>query len=348
MTRRTGSARRATALALAGSLLFSGCGGQQQAERLDEQVTVTNCGKKASFPSPAKRLYVNDGNMISMVLALEAQQQVAGISSLGDDREVLSKAYGEDVVDALPVATPGYPNLENVIAQRPDTMVAGWSYGYGEADNLTPQILARHDIAAYVLTESCRQDSGARGTVPPWQALRTDLTNLGTITGRQAEASRVIDDIDRRLAELREAPQAEDPPTVFLFDSGSKNVFSSGSFGGPQAIIEAAGARNALADVSDTWVSVSWERIVAAEPDLIAFVDYPGQSFQEKVSLLRSNPSTRDLPAVQEGRFLNLPYASWTSGPLNIDAAEYLRKELEKEGLVPTSEITPELPDMVP
>lgn len=348
MSSCTARARRACALLLAGSLLLTACAGKQPAEQERQEITVTNCGKQATFPAPAKRVYVNDGNMISMVLALEAQQRVAGISSLGDDRDVLGKAYGKEVVEDLPVATPDYPNLENVIAQRPDTMVAGWNYGYSEKDNLTPKLLAQHDIAAYILTESCRQDSGARGTTPPWEALRTDLANLGRITGHERQATRVVKDINRRLAALRSAPQAQDPPTVFLFDSGGKSVLSSGSFGGPQAIIDAAGAHNALADVSDTWVPVSWERIVAAQPDLIAFVDYPGQTFKEKVSLLRSNPSTRDLPAVQEGRFLNLPYASWTSGPLNIDAAEYLRKELEKEELVPSSNIKPQLQDMTP
>ena len=97
---------------------------------------------------------------------------------------------------------------------------------------------------------------------------------------------------------------------------------------------------NAL-DAADTWTTVSWERVAASRPDYIAFVDYPGQSFEQKVAVLRANPATRDLPAVREERFLDLPYAAWVSSPLNIDAAEQLRVTLERHGLVPESTIEP-------
>ena len=155
-------------------------------------------------------------------------------------------------------------------------------------------------------------------------------------------ATEVNDDIARRRAALEEAPQATKPPTVFVFDSGTKQIFTSGSFGAPQAIIEAAGAKNATADVKDTWTEVSWEQLVSSDPDFFAFVDYEGQSFEDKVKVLESNPATRDLPAVKEKRFLNLPIPAWTSSPLNINSAEQLRVALEEHDLVPESDIEPE------
>src|SRR5699024_5121021 len=148
-------------------------------------------------------------------------------------------------------------------------------------------------------------------------------------------------DIEQRLDTLQSAPPAEDEPTVFLFDSGTKDVLSSGSFGAPQAIIEAAGGRNALEDVDDTWTSVSWERLATAKPDFIVFNDYGEQTFQEKAEVLRNNPATKNLPAVQQERFLNIPYAAWVSSPLNIDAAEQLRAALEHWDLVPDTDIEP-------
>lgn len=328
----------AAAAGCAGTSGGSGAAGEPSTST----VTVDNCGQELEFPSPAERVYVYDGGMISMLLSLGAGDQIAGISGLNDDEQVMRRVYGDDVVDSLDVASEDRPTLENVLAQRPDVMVAGWNYGWDEDSNLTPEGLADRDIAGYTLTESCRQGDGdARGVVEPWTALTTDLTNLGTITGHQQEAADRVEDIETRLSALEDAAQAATPPTVFLFDSGTTAPFSSGSFGGPQGIIEAAGARNATEDVEDTWTTVSWERVVASQPDYIAFVDYPGQTFEEKVRVLRSNPSTRDLPAVVEGRFLNLPYAAWVSGPLNIDAAEQLRRALEEQQLVPQTDIAP-------
>lgn len=307
----------------------------QADERAGRGVRVENCGEQVAFPAPAKRLFVNDSNMISMVLAIGAGPQVAAVSSLSRDRAVLTEHYGA-AVGRLDEVAKEYPSLETVVAARPDVVVAGWNYGYDQTKNLTPATLRERGIAAYTLTESCRQGDGdARGVEEPWAALDDDLRNLGDITGRRAQAREVRTDIDTRLRTLRAAPQATRPPTVLVFDSGQSAVFTSGSFGAPQAIIEAGGGVNAMADVDDTWTEVSWERVATSRPDAVVFVDYPGQSFEQKVAVLRANPATRDLPAVRQGRFLNLPYALWTSGPLNIDAAERVRESLEGWGLVP-------------
>lgn len=338
------SRRYLAALTTSAALALTSCTAEPPAPAAPANtVTVTNCGAPATFPVQAGRLFVNDGNLISMVLALGAQDRVTAVSSIQRDAATLRRHYGAAAVDGLRVVAPEYPARETVLAQNPDVMVAGWSYGYSEADGLTPDTLRQAGIAPYVLTESCRQsdDRPTRGIVEPWSALREDLTNLGTITGHTEQAQAVVAAIDRRLQALRDAPQPAEPPTVFLFDSGTDAVYSSGRFGAPQAIITAAGGRNALDDVDDTWTEVSWERVAASNPDAIVFVDYPPQTFEQKVTALTSRAGIDMLPAVQERRFLNLPYALWTSGPLNIDAAEQVRKALEGWGLTPPSSIQP-------
>ena len=341
---RTNRSARTAAL-VATAALLTACGGAGAADTsaAEGEVTISNCGEEVTFPSPAARMYVGgDGNLLAMVLALGAQDQIAGVSGLEKADQALTTTYGQEVVDALPVATKDYPTMENVIAQQPDVMLAGWNYGYSEEKKLTPDLLRDRGIAGYVLSESCRQADGPRGTMDPWEALSADIDNLGAITGRTEEAQQVIADIDARRTALEQAPQAQEAPTVFLFDSGTKQIFTSGAYGGPQAIIEAGGARNATEDVQDTWTEVSWEALVSSEPDFFAFVDYDGQTFEDKVATLESNPATKDLPAVTEERYLNLPIAAWTSSPLNIDAAEQLRVALEEHDLVPESDIDPE------
>ncbi|WP_280362692.1 ABC transporter substrate-binding protein [Nocardia wallacei] len=331
---------------LATALTAVACGA---APAVDGNLTLRNCERDVSFPAPAQRMFVNDSNMISMALALGAQDAVTAVSSLqADDTATLRRHYG-DAVDRLRVMSPESPSRETVLAQRPDVMVAGWNYGYTEAKDLTPDSLRKNGIAAYVLTESCRQRDGeqTRGIVDPWTALRTDLDNLGAITGRTEQATRLIADLDARLDALRRAPQAGRRPQVFVFDSASDTVFSSGRFGGPQAILDAAGAHNVLEDVGDSWTRVSWERLAASDPDALVFVDYPPQTFAQKVELLRAKPGINRLRAVTEQRFFNLPYAMWTSGPLNIDAAEQVRAQLEAWKLLPPSGIRPRGDDAV-
>ena len=322
---------------------LTACGAQAESAAKDT-VTVTNCGADVTYEQPLERLFVNDGGMIGIALAAGAREQMTAVSSLARDVDVLRLAFGEQV-DSLDEVAPAQPSLENIVGARPQVLYAGYNYGMGEARGITPEVLARHGIEVYQLSEACRPVEGerVRGTMDPWVALDTDLRNIGIITGNAETGARAADGIAKRLESLRAAPQPKHKPKVFVFDSGSDTIFSSGAFGGPQGIIDAAGARNATDDVQDTWTAVSWERISIADPDLIAFVDYPGQSVEEKIGALRSHPASRNLKAVRENRFINFPYAMWVSSPLNIDAAETLRAVLERRDLAPKSGIEPRL-----
>ncbi len=312
-------------------------------------ITIENCGVDVTYEA-AQNLFVNDGNIISIALAAGAKDNIKWVSSMQRDMDILTAKYGSDVQNFEQVAKE-YPSLEEVLSKQPDIYVAGWNYGFDEGKNLTPDTLKEQGIGSYILTESCRQEgTDKRGIVDPWQAVEMDLKNMGELTGNQATAAAVVDDQNTRLEALRAAKQPEEKPVAFVFDSASDTIFTSGSFGAPQAILDAAGAKNATGDIKDTWTTVGWEHLTATKPDVFVFVDYPGQEFDEKVKILKEHPTTKNLPAVKNNRFINLPYAMWCSGPLNIDAAEHVRSGMEKFGLVPKSDIKPELqlPNSVP
>ncbi|MHC9960529.1 iron complex transporter substrate-binding protein [Corynebacterium diphtheriae] len=64
--------------------------------------------------------------------------------------------------------------------------------------------------------------------------------------------------------QTRRLDEADKAPTAFVFDSGSDTVFTSGKFGAPQAIIEAAGGFNGAEEIEDTWTTVSWEQLAVS------------------------------------------------------------------------------------
>ena len=308
------------------------------------EVTVVNCGEEVTYPETVDELFAYDSGIISIALSAGAIDQLTAVAAASEDEDLLRLAYG-DQYDQLNEVTGKGPTLENVVAAEPDVMFAGWNYGFSDSRGLTPDILAGHDIGVYQLSEACRQAEGEvqRGTMDPWEALDTDLRNIGIITGNAETGAAAADDVAERLEALRALPAPEGRPTIFLVDSTSDTILSSGSFGGPQGIIDAAGARSATEDVADTWTSVSWERLAAEDPDMIAFVDYGEQTVDDKIAALKAHPASRDLKAVRENRFVNLPYGMWVSSPLNIDAAETIRAVLEKHGLAPETGLTPQL-----
>ena len=332
------------ALAL-GTTILTACGAEKSAvdEAGEGAITVENCGEELTVDEPVTELYAYDGGIISIALAVGAREELVAVTGLARDKQLLDLAYPTDRVDELEIVGDDHPTLETVLALDPQVMFAGWGYGFSESRNLVPEMVQERGIETYLLSETCRQEDGDRGTMEAWTALRTDLLNIGELTGHDVTAKKVVADIEKRRKALESAPKPDEEPTAFLFDSGTDAIFTSGSFGGPQAIFDTAGVTSATADVEDTWTEVGWERFAAAEPDVIYFVDYPGQSYEEKVEVLKANPASRDLPAVKENRFVNLPYAMWVSGPLNIDAAEWVRRSLEHFGLAPESGIEPTL-----
>lgn len=326
------------------TISVTGCSQKEMPNAATENtgVTITNCGKAVTYTSPQK-WFVNDVTLLSTVLAIGAQDKIRWTTSVQRDLAALQDIYPAAKSPTWKDEGSGYPALETLVAASPDIYIAGWNYGLSETKNLTPTTLAEHNIQTYLLTESCRPEetNSQRGIVDPWDAINIDLENLGTLAGTQQQAAEIIADINDRRTALTAAPQATKKPVVFVYDSGTEALFTSGKFGGPQAVITAAGGQNATADLENTWTTVSWEKVAASSPDVFVFVDYEGQTMAEKIAQLEQNPATKDLPAVKEHRYVNLPYVYWTSNPLNIDAAEQLRKALENFGLVPTSSITP-------
>lgn len=331
------------------ALMVTGCSTTEPAATDSSGITIENCGTEVTYES-AQNLFINDGNIISIALAAGARDNIKWVSSIQRDMDILTAKYGSDVKNIEEVAKE-YPSLEEVVSKQPDIYVAGWNYGFNEGKNLTPDTLKEQGIASYILTESCRQEgTDKRGIVDPWKAVEIDLKNMGELTANQDTAAAVIKDQNKRLAALEAAPKPKEQPVAFVFDSASDTIFTSGSFGAPQAILDAAGAKNATSDINDTWTKVGWEHLTASSPDVFVFVEYPGQEFEEKVKILKEHPTTKDLPAVKNNRFINLPYAMWCSSPLNIDAAEHVRSGMENFGLVPKSDIKPQLklPESVP
>lgn len=332
------------------AMTLAGCGddGDQADAASQETVTVKNCGEEITFPSPAKEIFVNESQMVSNLFALGADKQISAVTGLsGGKQQMLKQIYGQDRIAALPIKSEDYAGLESVLAEKPDAMMAGFGWGYSVEDNLTPdRLLDDYDIPAYTSSPTCPQETtDVNGIMPPWEALYEDLTNIGDITGHSERATNVLQDIKDRLKGLETAPQPDDTPTVFFYDLTGKDVMSAGSLSPAHAVIDAAGGRNVLDDIDADFTKVSWERITADKPDYFLVSDYGKgeQSFNNKVSELKSNPATRDLEAVKNDRFIKLPIQMLLGTPEMIDAAEHMRKALEDEELVPESSIEPEL-----
>ncbi|GAA2424497.1 ABC transporter substrate-binding protein [Streptomyces glaucus] len=289
-------------------------------------VTLTNCGRDVTYDEVPQRVVTNDVGITELMFALGLEDRMAGFA-MPDDRGDVTDLPWKASYDKVRWLSEGQLTKENVLDARADFVFAGWNYGFGEDTGLTPDTLETLGIPSYLLTESCRngRTDTSRGIMPPLDALYTDLGNLGKLFGVEKRADALISEFKRQVADVRaKAPQGADRPTVFLYDSGETQPFTSGRYAGPDQIISEAGGVNITHDVEDSWTTVGWESVVQRDPEVIVVCDYGDVSAEQKKEFLLSHAPLRDVSAVKHRRIFTLDYADLVESPRNPSAVAAL------------------------
>jgi iron complex transport system substrate-binding protein len=287
-------------------------------------VTVQVCGQPVSFTRVPQRAVTYDVGITEMFLYLGLGDRLVGTAGIPADKEV-DPAFREQL-ERAPVLSRKGINVEAIIDARADFVFAGWSYGFRPGE-VTPELLARHGIPSYVLTESCIR-VGPRTHVSMDDTL-ADLRNVARIFRVEAAVEPRIQQLEDSLRELQRQTQGiAQRPRVFVYDSGEDIPTTSGRFGMPQAIIEAAGGKNIFDDIANNWPKGNWEDVIERNPEWIVIVDYGLPSAQGKIDFLRRKPELAQVDAIRNQRFFVLTYAEATPGPRNMARARALAQAL--------------------
>jgi iron complex transport system substrate-binding protein len=284
-------------------------------------VTVQSCDREVTFDAAPVRAVSNDVNLTEMMLTLGLNDNMAGYTGVSDWKtldEQLRAGIGQ-----LRELSPNYPTKEVLLGADADFYFAGWNYGMRVGGEVTPDTLGEFGIAVYELTESCIHIMDkAKASIDD---MYNDLLNLGRIFGVEEKAVALVDGYRQDLADFSAGlPATDGEVKVFVYDSGEARPFTAGRYAMPTALIEAAGGVNIMDDVDSSWVEIGWEPVIERNPDVIVIVDYGSVTAEEKADFMRDNPAFKDIPAVQNDRFVVLPYVEATPGPRNIAAIKTL------------------------
>jgi iron complex transport system substrate-binding protein len=325
-------ARLLSAVLAATAVLTSACAGSPPAANPAATsgfpVTVTSCARDTTYAEAPKKAVANDINMVEMMLALDLTDRMAGITGVNGRDEV--RADLRERYDRVRVISPKYVEREPLLGAQADFLFAGWNYGLSEANHLTPDTLAEHKISVYELTESCAhviKDKKA----PTLDEVATDLTNLGKIFGVPDRAAALVAQQQATLTEVGNRVAGKKPVSVFVYDGGEDAPFTAPGLAIPNELIRLAGGANVFADDRRTWAEVSWEQVVARNPECVVIVDYGETTWQQKKDFMRNNPALNKITAVRDDCFLALPYAAMTPGVRSADAVRQIAGLLHPE-----------------
>ncbi len=222
----------------------------------------------------------------------------------------------------LPVLSDFMPSQEAVLETDPDFVYSGWESAFaadaaGERDEL-----ADLGIASYVQPAACRSE-GAPARLDFEEVFR-EIEEVAAIFA--VDSTALVDDQRARLAAI--TPDDRGLSALWWYSSGTDEPYVGAGTGAPQMVMDAVGLANIVADIDMTWSTLSWEAIVAADPDVIVLVDADWNTAASKIEMLEQNPATAELSAVKAGRYLVLPFAATEAGVRSVAAAESLAAQL--------------------
>ena len=299
-----------TFLALAGIV-----GGSALAE-----TTVNSCNRTVSFDSPPKRAISNDVNLTEMMLVLGLADHMVGYTGISGWKTLDEEMRAN--VKQLPELSSKYPTKEVIVGANADFFFAGWNYGMKVGGEVTPETLEPFGVKVYELTESCTHImKKGKASIDDMYA---DLLNLGAIFNVEDTAKNLVNSYKAELKSFKDDLETGEPVRAFVYDSGEDTPFTAGLYAMPTALIEAAGGVNVMNGFEKSWGTVTWEEVVAQNPEVIVIVNYGSVTAEQKRAFMMSNPAFATIDAVKNDRFVTLEYVEATPGPRNIKAIKTL------------------------
>lgn len=286
--------------------------------------TTQNCGVPVSIEAAPQRILAIKSTSLELLLALGAGDRVVGSAFL--DGPVPDEWAAQ--ADLIPLISDKVPSEEPVLELAPDLIVAGWESNFAADTTGTRESLTEKGIASYVSPAACQSaDQPARLT---YSELFDEFTEFGRVIGEPAAAAALV---DQQREELADVVHTRPGTTALWWSSGTKTPYVGGGIGAPEMVMAEVGLTNIAADIDQTWTSLGWESIIDANPDVIVLIDADWNTAEKKMADLKGNPATAQMDAVQNERYVVIPFPASEAGVRSVQAAIDLGQQLAALGL---------------
>lgn len=215
------------------------------------------------------------------------------VSQMLEDLGLLDRVVACDTYSPLYVPTlaelPQYdmmaPDVEQIAALNPDLVIVT-SMSFTEGDN-PYQALIDMGVCVAVVPSS--------GSI---EEIKQDILFVASAFGMQAEGQALVDEMQQTIDEIAAiGATITEKKTVFFEIGALPYLYSFGTGTFLDEMITIIGATNVMGD-QESWVSVSEESAVAANPDIIlTSVDY----IEDPIGEILARPGWESVTAISNG-----------------------------------------------
>lgn len=273
----------------------------------DYPFTLENYGREVTITGKPTKVLTLGPNCTELFAALGLSDYVVGRSLINHSRGALPE-YA-DAVDAIPQLNYASATREAIISSGADFIYAiDWEIG-DEGCNI--EEVENYGMTVYVNSATTMEEQ------------YQEILDIGKIFDVEDTAEQFVEDQENRIAAVQETVSGEEPVKVLVYDSGNDGVFTCSGTNFESLLIELAGGENIFSDLNEKqWVTVSYEEVLARDPDVILIHDYDSPSVEEKIAEIQANPTLSQLDCVKNERFAVISLESVLPGDRMAYAVE--------------------------
>ncbi len=254
-----------------------------------ETLTLDNYGREVVITEKPTKVLTLGPNATELFIALGLEDLVIGKSLDNHSRGPLPE-YAE-AYEKIEELTYGSATREAVITSGADFIYGiDWEFG---GEGLDIEELGEFGITTYMNSALSLEE------------IYEEILDLGKIFEVEEKAEAFVADQKERIAAVQETISGQDPVDVLVYDSGGDGVFTAGGTNFATLLIEHAGGKNIFDDITDKqWTTVSFEEVLARDPDVILIQDYDAPPLEQKINEIKENSVLSELDSVANENFV--------------------------------------------
>lgn len=326
-------------------LAATGCAGGGPAGRADGKAgaatgttaaypfTLENCGTDVTYEAAPKKAVTLNQTAAEILIHLGVGDRIAGTGyEIEKPPAAIAERYGKIPVLSAPGAEIKH---EKLLEAQPDFVYGSFASMFTKEQSGDRKQLHDLGVPTYLTEFDCAYHESVAGA--DFTMLFEEYRRIGRIMGVPEAGEKLAAEqkavVDKAVAGVK---KRDTPLKVMWFYSTYEGTpWAAGPGGLPQHISELVGVENVFADARTKWAEVGWDEVAARNPDVIILADLnrgePNDTAKEKIELLKKDPVTSKLAAVQGNRFVTLPgshmdpsYGSASTVPALVDGLNAL------------------------
>ncbi|WP_238475510.1 ABC transporter substrate-binding protein [Rhodophyticola sp. CCM32] len=275
-------------------------------------LTLENCGQELIFDAAPETTVTVGQSTTEILYLLGLGNHVAATSVWFNP--VLPEFEGLNArIDRL---SDDDPSFESILEEQPDLVTVMHDWLVGEDGIVaTREMFHDADVPTYVMPTDCEeQDSpGGEDAFTPDQLYR-GIEELANIYDAREEGAALIADLQAREASAVAGVEALNLPegTSAIVWFSSADIYAApyvaGQQGVPAYMMDRLGIEN-IVQSDRKWPTLDWEDIALADPSVIILAEmnrrrFAADDIERKLEFLMTDPVTRKMTAVREGRII--------------------------------------------